>query len=180
MQTFIPLKDFVANPRFAEQRAQALAGLNSGVIDPPLRSLAQDINQLSYCFTLQSCYGHFVHRANQDQYNLAPLPNQDPGGPILYRLAYLTLCLQENQDGRGLLLALVDLGRLDPEYIQVGCAQWFWDHQVNTFVIQVEPEQRKDQDTADVSFQQAKHLEQVKGLVFKRLRRIVKDRLGAD
>ncbi len=28
---------------------------------------------------------------------------------------------------------------IDPEYIQFGCAEWFWEAQVNSYALQVEP-----------------------------------------
>lgn len=180
METFIPLKKFAPNPRFQEQRAKELANLDLDEIDPPLRDLIQGLSQQPYCFTLQCCYGHFVHKANQDRHSIAPLPNRDPGGSILYRLAYLTIALEQGPDGLDILREFEDIRRVDPEHIQVGCSSWFWDNQVNTFVIQAEPDRYKHQDTATVNYREAKRLERARGLIFEQLGQFIKHKLAAD
>jgi len=46
-------------------------------------------NELPYCFTLQSCFGHFVFCGQNDQQNLEPLPVNDPIVKVEYRIAYI-------------------------------------------------------------------------------------------
>lgn len=169
MQTYMPLQDFVANPSFGAQRRAALDKLRPEDIDPPIRETILAMNRLDYCFTLQCCWGHFVFPGNLDEHNLNPLPDQDPGCVIRYRLAYVALCLDNTAQGHAFLAGMRDISRMDPACIQVGCAQWFWNSQVNSFVIQAELERHQHQDTANVNFEEARRLDKARDLVFQGL-----------
>ncbi len=174
METFTALKKFVANPRYIEQRERALQSLDLDSIDKPIRNLIQDLSQLSFCFTLQSCYGHFLHDPQMDPHNLDPLPASDDIEDVQYRIAYIALCIQDNIDGRKLYSHLDKIPALDPEYIQFGCAEWFWEQQVNSFALQVEPRRFMYEDQAAIPYQEALHIEQVRDIFGRELEGIVK------
>ena len=47
------------------------------MIDEPIIEIVNAFNTLPYCFTLQSCYGHFVYSGQKSSHNLEPLPVTD-------------------------------------------------------------------------------------------------------
>jgi hypothetical protein len=47
------------------------------MIDMPVVDLINGFNKRPYCFTLQSCYGHFVSNDQKDTHNLDPLPAKE-------------------------------------------------------------------------------------------------------
>lgn len=172
METFALNREFVANPDFAEQKQACLAGLHDGLIDRPIVDVINGLNALECCFTLQCCYGHFVHPGCRSPHNLEPLWDHDTG-PVEYRLAYVALCLADSPDGRGLHKALQGLSRLAIGYVQFGCAQWFWDKQVNTFVLQVAPERYKLCDSMVLSWLEARVVEEARNRFYKALQELV-------
>jgi hypothetical protein len=173
METFTDSKAFVDNPDFQHQRIRSLKHLNFDVIDSPIQDIIRQISELIYCFTLQSCYGHFVYEDQKDQNNIDQLPTSPILGEIEYRIAYLAFCLENNEDGKALRKKLESLTSIDEHYIQFGCAEWFWQRQVNSFVLQVEPERFKYQDKASVEYEEALHLEKIKNTLFIELRKII-------
>ena len=74
METFTDLKGFVDNPDFHEQRKKYLNKLDINNIDAPIAALISGLEKLDYCFTLQSCYGHFLYNSQKNPYNIEPLP----------------------------------------------------------------------------------------------------------
>ncbi|MFC1502290.1 hypothetical protein ACFL6A_02650 [bacterium] len=175
METFTALKKFVANPRYSEQRKRTLHSLDLDSIDNPIRNLIQDLSQLPFCFTLQSCYGHFLHDPQMDPHNLDPLPASDDIEDVQYRIAYIALCIQDSAAGRQLYSHLEKIPALDPEYIQFGCAEWFRERQINSFALQVEPRRFMYKDQATIPYQEALHVQQVREIFFKKLEEIVKN-----
>jgi len=79
METFGPPRELVADPHFERDRRRALQDLDPLKIDGPIRDLIAGFATLAQCFTLQCCYGHFVHAGQPDHHNLEPLPDQDLG-----------------------------------------------------------------------------------------------------
>jgi tRNA(Phe) wybutosine-synthesizing methylase Tyw3 len=61
LETFTEPKELAENPHYQDQRRKSLAGLSDGMIDVPIIELINAFNKLPYCFTLQSCYGHFIY-----------------------------------------------------------------------------------------------------------------------
>ena len=94
-----------------------------------------------------------------------------------YRIAYLVLCLEDSKPGRELLGDLSTIASKDPEFIQFGSAEWFWERQVNSYAIQVEPERFMYQDRARVDFQEAKHIEMVRDEFFREIRGLLLHRI---
>ena len=139
------------------------------MIDMPIIDLINGYNNLPYCFTLQSCYGHFVYNGQKDLHNLEPLPPKVILGKIEYRIAYIAFCIENSAAGRGLFDTLKEVTSIDPENIQFCCAEWFWDQQVNSYVLQVEPDRFKYQDMATIEFKEALHIEKIRNTFFNRL-----------
>ena len=77
METFTELKDITENPYFQLHKQKILYDLNADIIDMPIVGLVNGFNKLPYCFTLQSCYGHFVYNGQKDTHNLDPLPAKE-------------------------------------------------------------------------------------------------------
>ncbi len=77
METFTEPKELVENPHYQDQRQKSLAGLSNGMIDVPIIELINDFNKLPYCFTLQSCYGHFFYNGQNDLITWSPMPITD-------------------------------------------------------------------------------------------------------
>ena len=179
METFAQSRPLVSNPLHQEQRAEALCRLDLNTIDAPVIGIIRDFTKLPYCFTLQSCYGHFLYNDRSDPENFEPLTDLDGTPDVEYRIAYMALCIQNNESGTRLLQDLKDLARIDPDYIQFGCAEWFWERQVNSYVLQVEPERHKMRDKIAVSFQEALHIERIRDQFFHELRKMVYERLPA-
>jgi hypothetical protein len=173
METFTKVKEFVPNPHYREQREECLRALDMNTIDPPLVDLIEGFLALPYCFTLQCCYGHFLHGAHGTPNNLEPLLITDSTSYVEYRIAYLALCLQDNESGRLLFNELSQVPQIDPSSIQFGCAEWFWERQVNSYALQVEPERYKAKDRICIGYQEALHIQKIRDEFFGELKRIV-------
>ena len=61
METFTTARNFIDNPQFTLKRHQSLKNLNLDAIDTPIVDIISNLSQLSYCYTLQCCWGHFIH-----------------------------------------------------------------------------------------------------------------------
>ena len=177
METFTESKDFVNNPRYHEQRQKYLSRLDIDTIDAPIIEIISGFAKLPYCFTLQSCYGHFLHDSQKDPQNIEPLPISDSIASVEYRIAYIALCIQNSDLGRILFHDLSRIPVIDPEYIQFGCAEWFWKRQVNSYALQIEPSRYMTKDSASVSYQEALHIEEIRNEFFSRLKEIIQKRL---
>jgi len=173
LETFTESKNFVENPHYHEQRREYLAGLDYSTIDAPISDIIRGFAELPYCFTLQSCYGHFLHDEQKDPKNIEPLAVSDSISRVEYRIAYIALCIEDSESGRELFYNLRDISEIDREYVQFGCAEWFWERQVNSYVLQVEPERYMTKDRAVVGYQEALHIETLRNEFFRRLKRLV-------
>ena len=145
-------------------------------IDAPIVELIEGFSRLPYCFTLQSCYGHFLHDHQRDPQNFEPLPVSESLTHVEYRIAYIALCLQDSDPGRNLFGDLKEIPAIDPEYIQFGCAGWFWRGQVNSYALQVEPQRYMVKDKISVGYQEALHLEKIRDEFFRGLKKIIQQR----
>ncbi|MBW1858987.1 MAG: hypothetical protein JRI70_02665 [Deltaproteobacteria bacterium] len=65
---------------------------------------------------------------------------------------------------------------IDPDYVQFGCAEWFWQRHVNTYALQVEPLRHKTKDKALIGFQEALHVEKIRNEFFDVLNQMVQGR----
>ena len=102
METFTELKEFVGNPHYKAQRLKSLGDLADNMIDVPIIDLINGFNKLPFCFTLQSCYGHFVYNGQKDTHNLEPLPVKGVIAKVEYRIAYIAFCIENSAAGRRL------------------------------------------------------------------------------
>jgi hypothetical protein len=169
LKTFIELKEFEENPHYQVQRQKSLCGLTDDMIDVPLIDLINGFNKLPYCFTLQSCYGHFVYNDQKDPYNLEPLPVKDTIAKVEYRIAYIAFCIENSASGKGLFEDLKEITTIDPENVQFCCSEWFWKRQVNSYTLQVEPDRFKRKDKAILDYREALYIEKVRNEFFVRL-----------
>ena len=173
METFTEPKKMIKNLQYQAQRQAILGKLTDDMIDMPIIDLINRFNQLTYCFTLQSCFGHFVYKGQKDPHNLEPLPVTDRISKVEYRIAYIAFCIENSLIGKELIESLKEIEALDPENIQLCCAEWFWKRQVNSYALQVEPDRFKRQDTAIVAYAEALHIEKVRNEFFIRLYELV-------
>ncbi len=180
METFTELKDFVDNPEFQAQRQRALNGLDMNTIDLPIIDIIRDFKKLSCCFTIQSCYGHFLRTFRNDSHNIEPVEDESRIDQVEYRIAYLALCIEDNEQGRTLYKDLERIRAIAPPFIQFGCAEWFWERQVNSYVLQVEPEEHKTKDRIKISYQHALQIERVRNQFFGEIEEIVREKIHKE
>jgi hypothetical protein len=173
LETFTELKKLSENPNYQFQKQKILYDLNDDMIDKPIIGIINGFNSLTFCFTLQSCYGHFVYDGQKDPHNLDPLPANGIITKVEYRIAYIALCIENSSSGRELFAALNEITDIDPENIQFGCAEWFWKKQINSYALQVEPDRFKFQDTATLDFKEALHIENIRNTFFVRLYKLL-------
>ena len=173
METFAELKGLVSNQHYQVQREKSLNNLTDDMIDIPIINTINIFNKLPYCFTLQSCYGHFVHSGNKYSHNLEPLPVKDVAGKVEYRIAYIAFCIENNQLGRELFEAFENFPTIDPQNVQFCCAEWFWKRQVNSYALQVEPDRYKRKDKVILDFEEARHIEKIRSKFFIHLHELL-------
>ncbi len=166
METFTELKEFVENPHYQLQKQKTLGNFTDDMIDMPIIDIINGFNKLSYCFTLQSCYGHFVYKGQKNLHNLEPLPVKDTITNVEYRIAYIAFCIENSASGRKLFEALKEITAIDPENVQFCCPEWFWERQVNSYALQVEPDKFKRKDKAMLDYKEALYIEKVRNEFF--------------
>lgn len=176
METFTGAKPLVDHPSFLEDRRKSIAGLVLNGIDAPLRDLIDAFSRMTCCFTLQCCWGHFLTPRSQDPHTLEPLAAFPVAGTVEYRIAYLALCIENSDAGRRLMEDLGRIVSLDHEYIQFGSAWWFWERQINSYALQVEPIRHADQDSVILPYEEALHVQGVRDRVFPAVREILRYR----
>ncbi|MGB2908327.1 MAG: hypothetical protein WBB73_14585 [Candidatus Aminicenantaceae bacterium] len=174
METFTELKELAENPHYQEQRQEHLCDLTDDMIDVPIIDLINGFNKLPYCFTLQSCYGHFVYNGQKDSHNFDPRLVKDTIARVEYRIAYIAFCIENSLLGRGLIKTFKKITAIDPENVQFCCAEWFWKKQVNSYALQVEPDRFKRKDTAILDYMEALRIEKIRNEFFVRLKELLK------
>jgi hypothetical protein len=174
LETFTEPKELVENPHYKEQRQKSLSGFTDVMIDAPIIEIVNSFNKLPYCFTMQSCYGHFICPGQKDPHKLDYLPVKKSIERVEYRIAYLAFCVENSEQGRRLLEALKEIISFDPENIQFCCAEWFWRRQVNSYALQVEPDRFKDKDSAVLDYEEALNIEKIRNEFFLRLRTLLR------
>ena len=179
METFITSKDFVDNPYFHDQRKKCLSELDIQAIDAPIVDLISGLAELDYCFTLQSCYGHFLYNNQKNPYNIEPLPVSNSISNVEYKIASIALCIKNSEQGKFIFQHLRDISSIDPEYVQFGCAEWFWERQVNSYVLQVQPKRHMMKDKLSVDYWEALHIEKIRNNFFTQLKKLVRDRIDS-
>ena len=178
METYTELKDFVNNPHYHKQMQECLNRLDMNTIDTPIIQIIEDFLKLPYCFTLQSCYGHFLYNDHNNSKNFGPLTISDSIKIVEYRIAYIALCIENSDPGRRFFSALREIPAIDLEYIQFGCAEWFWERQVNSYILQIEPNRFKTKDKISISYQEALYIEKTRNEFFNVLKKLIQKRLN--
>jgi hypothetical protein len=176
METFTEPKGFVENSGFSLQRQACLEKWDISSIDAPIVDIVKGFSELSYCFTLQSCCGHFLHTFQNDPYNIDPLPQSDRIKNVEYRIAYIALCIENSDSGIALFKDLKRIPLIDEDYIQFGSAEWFWERQVNSYALQVEPNRHMKKDKIIVDYKEALYLQETKNRFFAELRYLIRKR----
>jgi len=174
METFAGPKPFVDNPGYEENRFAAIKTLRNliarGRIDPPLVELLELFSRVPHCYTIQSCFGHFVHKREPDEHTTARLaPYKGMVQKVFYRIAYIAFVIEKSENGSMLCHDLRTLTVQNPEYIQFGSAGWFWDQSVNSYQIQVALEQQKTRDSFWVTYKEALLLENFRDVLIREL-----------
>jgi len=169
LKTFTELKELTENQHYQVQKQKTLCDLTDNMIDMPIIDLINGFNKLPYCFTLQSCYGHFVYNGQKDSHNLEPLSVRDIITKVEYRIAYIAFCIENSLLGKELFESLKEITSINPENVQFCCAEWFWKRQVNSYALQVEPDRFKRKDTAELNFKEALYIEKIRNKFFIRL-----------
>jgi hypothetical protein len=185
VETYTKARPLVSNASYDSDRRQALEGLRSeltkGSIDEPTKDVLERFARVPYCYTLQSCFGHFMREFRVDDRNTKHVA--DIGGTCImlhYRIAYIALCIQNSVQGRALLEELRAIPDIDPDYIQFGSADWFWKTCVNTYVLQVSPLRNAYQDRFDVSMEEALRIEHTRDRFFYGVREVLSRNEGRD
>ena len=178
VETFSTPRPFAHNPYFHQQRRESLQKLDLNDIDPPIVGLVRDFSKQTYCFTLQSCFGHFLYPGNRDPNNIQPLPLEDNIEIVEYRIAYLAISIEDSIPGMGLFDNLAEIPSIDPEYIQFGSADWFWERQLYSYVLQIEPVRHQYRDKCRLDYGEALQIEKIRNNFFKQLNMLLRKRLG--
>ena len=124
METFTAPKELTENPHFKGQRQKNLAALRNAIIDEPIREIIKGFNKSLYCFTMQSCYGHFLYNGQKYPHNIDHLPVKKTIFRVEDRIAYLAFCIENSDSGRRLFEMLEEITDIDPQNIQFCCAEW--------------------------------------------------------
>jgi len=162
----------VQSARYTQDRRDALAALDLKSIDAPIVDIIVGFAALPHCFTLQSCYGHFVYGPDQSPHNLEPIA-AGCCGPVTYRIAYLALCLDNSRCGRALRGALARVPEVAPGYIQFGSPDWFWERWANSYALQVEPPAHRLKDEAVLEPAEAIRIQKARALFFGEIRALL-------
>ncbi len=173
METFIQIKPMVVDALYHDRRKRCLNELNIDELDAPIVDLIDDLCKFQFCFTIQSCFGHFLYSCQEDPNNLEPLPSTGKIQSVEYRIAYIALCCEDSRSGRKFLRRLKQLPAIDPQHIQFGCAGWFLERIPNSYVLQVEPERFMGEDKCTVDYKEALHIEKVRNAFYDRFRMLV-------
>ena len=178
MNTFTPARPFTRHPGYCSDREHAHRELEEemrkGSIDPPLLPLIRECIPIRHCYTVQCCFGHFVHDFEPETENIVPLSLYTGKiEKVRYRIAYFALCLEDTSCGRRMYHDLEALAASNPDYIQFGCADWFWERMVNTYIIQLEPERLRAEDNGMIPMEEALHIEELREEFYGRLAGII-------
>ena len=178
MQTFCSERPLQPDPGFEAAKARALEGMDMAEIDAPIKDIITSLNKHPFCYTLQSCFGHFVSTEHPDDHNLSVVEESDSSDNPLYRISYLALCIRADPDGKRLLSLLKKMPwEVDRDRIQFGCAKWFWNRCVNSYVLQVQPKDRADVDSLTISAREARLIQSARTRFWEALRTTINTEL---
>ena len=169
METFRKPREFIENTRYVKDRKNTLAALDLSSIDEPIADIVAGFATLPHCFPLQCCYGHFVCAPEQNPHSLEPIP-RDYGGIVRYRIGYIAFCIENSGRGRALRDSLSRITAINPDYVQFGSPDWFWEQWLNSYALQVEPVAHQLKDEASLEIAEAIRTQEARNFFFRELR----------
>jgi hypothetical protein len=167
----------VENALYPQERRVALEALDLHSIDAPILDIIRMFAALPHCFTLQSCCGHFICAPDQDPHTLDPVPVYHAGS-VRYRIAYVCVCIENCRSGRELMDSFGAITAIDPDYLQFGSADWFWERWLNSYALQVEPVRYMTRDDVVLPAAEALHVQRTRDLFFSELRKLLAREVG--
>nr|WP_321257385.1 hypothetical protein [uncultured Pseudodesulfovibrio sp.] len=174
METFIPSVPLQNTSNFTQAKAQALKNLDTIPIDMPIKDIVISINKLPYCYTIQCCWGHFVNSKQPDKNNLEVVKKNDIDEKFEYRIAYLALSLENTSAGTFFLDDMKKIPSIvNSNYVQFGCAQWFLQRHINSYVLQVQPSDRAHIDSMTVPQKEALLIQSTRNVFWDTIRQRV-------
>ena len=172
METFEQPREFVEHASYARDREKVMGAFDPASIDTPILDVGHGFAELPHCFTLQSCFGHFVWDGQPDSHSLEVVPARDVGS-VTYSIAYLALCIEQSAAGTCLRESLDGVRAVDVDCVQFGSPDWFWEQYPNSYALQVEPARFQSQDRAVLAHSEALHVQAVRDKFFARLHEVV-------
>jgi len=122
------------------------------------------MSYIAYLFTLQCCHGHFLTTAHKEVSGVHLLGG---GNEVEHRLAYIAFCIENSPSGKAFSQQFknvtLTVGR---SFVQFCSAQWFWDHLVNSYALQLMPTRFKDQDSAVIDCREAGKVQHIRDIFF--------------
>lgn len=85
----------------------------------------------------------------------------------------MAFCLENSDLGRLFFNDLKGIADRDPEHIQFCCAEWFWERQINSYALQVEPDRFKSEDKAILDYKEALLIEKIRNEFFIQLKELL-------
>ena len=77
-----------------------------------------------------------------------------------------------------MIRAMRKIPGLDKENIQFCSAEWFWERQINSYALQVEPNRFKHKDRAIIGYKESLQIEKIRDAFFARLEEILMNEMG--
>ena len=87
----------------------------------------------------------------------------------------IVFCIENSVSGTSLFKALKKITAIDHKNIQFCCAIWFWEKQVNSYVLQVEPDRFKCKDKAILDYKEALYIEKIRNKFFIQLNELLEN-----
>ncbi len=174
MLTFIKPRQMVQDPSFVSRKKSIKSSLNISTIDFQIENLIKEIYNLSFCYTVQSCYGHIIRGVP----NLHTLERIEITGKLpkiaTYQVAYIAIVIENSNSGNKLFNNLLNIPFIDQKFIHFGSAEWFWDDQGfnNSYVIQVIPSESKYLDHFNMNQESAIQWVSARTKFFQELERL--------
>jgi hypothetical protein len=179
LETFSKARELVENRGFVRDRQKFTTKLDLSSIDCTITDIVENLNALSHCFTLQSCFGHFLCLPEQGLHNVDPIPHGF-SGLVTYRIAYVALCLENSRRGQALQQSLARIPAVDPDFIQFGSADWFWERWENSYALQVEPKAHMLKDEVILKPAEALRTQAARDRFFEEFRAVLAAELSED
>ena len=87
----------------------------------------------------------------------------------------MAFCIENSASGKTLFEALRGIAWIDPDNVQFYSAEWFWQRQVNSYALQVEPDGFKHKDRVLLDYKDALYIEKIRNKFFVELKALLRD-----